>query len=64
MAVDTEPWHEIRDAEYFCKKDDRPLTARTTISLDPSSEATYYYCVSCRRGVILPAPQRQSEIAA
>lgn len=63
-AVDTEPWHEIRDAKYFCKKDDRPLTARTKIALDASSEATCYYCVSCRRGVILPAPQPQLEIAA
>ena len=64
MAVDTEPWHELRDAEYFCKKDDRPLTARTGIALDASSEATCYYCVSCRRGVILSPPQRQLEIAS
>lgn len=57
MAIDSEPWHELRDAEYFCKKDDRPLTARTQIALDASSEATYYYCVSCRRGVILVLPK-------
>ena len=57
-AVDAEPWHEIRGEEYFCKKDDRPLKARTRIALNASSEATCYYCESCGRGVILESPQR------
>jgi hypothetical protein len=59
MPVDAEPWYEIRDGEYFCKKDNCPITARTKIALDARSEATCYYCVSCGRGVVLDSPRRQ-----
>lgn len=59
MANDTELWYGIRDGEYFCKKDDRLLTARTVMEAfvpDTPSVVTCYSCESCGRIVILPSP--------